>query len=305
MNLKPFRRRQAQEDRKRRFSRPGISIAASLFFASCQDDGRVTVDLVTEPPANSALQQVVVPLLGVEFRRSDGTTERFEFRRSEPLDLANRFGNDTLRLLSKEELPTGNYTGVRLLFDTRNADDAFVIDQIGAQRTLTLVSGEYAPISLNIEEDESSDDKLTLTLDARLSLSETDDNKFQFEPFLRSVRTEDAAELSGLVNLTDRCIGNGSIANEPAVYLFRGEAVTPDDFDGQEAEPFATAPVLNALGGNPSYELRFLPAGTYTLALACAGQEENPSTDDDLAFDRTVNVEIEEGESVRQDISAR
>src|SRR5690606_33999690 len=134
--------------------RPSVSIAASLFFASCQDDGRVTVDLVTEPPANSALQQVVVPLLGVEFRRSDGTTERFEFRRSEPLDLANRFGNDTLRLISKEELPTGNYTGVRLLFDTRNADDAFVIDQIGAQRTLTLVSGEYAPISLNIEEDE-------------------------------------------------------------------------------------------------------------------------------------------------------
>src|SRR5690554_6426738 len=305
MNLNPFRRRQAQEDRKRRFSRPGISIAASLFFASCQDDGRVTVDLVTEPPANSALQQVVVPLLGVEFRRSDGTTERFEFRQSEPLDLANRFGNDTLRLLSNEELPTGNYTGVRLLFDTRNADDAFLIDRIGAQRTLTLVSGEYAAISLNIEEDESSDEELTLTLDARLSLSEIDDNEYQFEPFLRSVRTEDAAELSGLVTLTESCIGSGAIINEPAVYLFRGEDVTPDDLDGEDAEPFATAPVLNALGGNPSYALRFLPAGTYTLALACAGQEEDPSSDDDLRFNVTVNIELEEGKAVSRNLSAR
>ncbi len=58
----------------------------------------------------------------------------------------------------------------------------------------------------------------------------------------------------------------------------KGSDITPDDIDGSGVEPFATAPVFTATtGGGFFYSLRYLPAGDYTLAVSCSGNDEDPS----------------------------
>ena len=95
-------------------------------------------------------------------------------------------------------------------------------------------------------------------------------------------------------------------SDAPPIQIFggvssRGENVTPDDIGGQGAAPYATTSVV--LDGNGfNYLFRFLAAGTYTVALACDATEEDALTDDELDFRATATVDINEGETTRQDI---
>lgn len=284
-----------QRPRKR-----NVALAASIFLASCE--GTITTDLTVVAPADPDLQQVVAPFTGVEFRRSDGNTETFTFDDPERIDLLTLASSGTpVRLLSDEELPEGTYTGLRLLFDEEDTNSAYVIDGLGAQRDLAIVNGEFVEMDFTVEEDERSSEDLTVTLDLRMSLSVDSDNQYTLRPLLRSVRTEDAGELTGSV--TASCLNTSETNPRGAVYLFRGRNITPDDIDGQGTEPYATAPVL--LNGNGfNYRIDFIAPGSYTVALVCDGDEEDPTADDDLNFRGISNVEIDEGETTEHDISA-
>jgi len=61
---------------------------------------------------------VQVNLLGLDLRKSDGTSATLEFNSGELVDLMDLRNGDPLRLFTNEDLPVGSYTGVRLLFDT-------------------------------------------------------------------------------------------------------------------------------------------------------------------------------------------
>lgn len=274
-------------------------MAASLFLASCE--GTMTTDLTTEAPADPTLQQVVAPFTGVEFRRTDGGTELFSFDEAERIDLLSFIDGTPVRLLTDEDLPEGTYDGVRLVFDEGAANSAYVMDGLGAQRELTVASSDYAPMDFTVEEDESVSDEITLTLDLRMSLSVSEDNRYSLQPKLRSIRTEEAGELEGLVSAG--CLSDATTTRtRAAVYLFEGENVAPDDIDGQGIEPYATAGVV--LDGNGfNYLLRFIEPGAYTVAFACDASEEDPLTDDDIAFRATATVDINEGETTQQDIN--
>src|SRR5688572_13236363 len=114
-------------------------IAASVFASSC-DDGELalTADLAVEPPADISIQQVQTTLRGLEFRKSDSSTATLEFTDGESRDLLTLTAGQALRLFTDEELSDGTYTGVRLLFDEDQADDAFVLDGNGAQQPLII-----------------------------------------------------------------------------------------------------------------------------------------------------------------------
>lgn len=291
--LRATKRERLAQPRKRH-----LTLAASIFIASCR--GTVTTDFTVDAPADVTLQQVVVPLVAVEFLRNDGNIEVFELDDAR-IDLLTFVGAVPVRLLTNERLREGTYTGVRLLFDEADTDGAYVIDGLGAQRVLTITNGEHAPFSYTVRDDRRSNEELTLTLDLRLSLSRNERNEYALQPALRSVRTEEAGDLQGLVSAP--CIDDATAVGRAAVYVFEGADVVPDDRDGQGIEPYATAPVaLDAAG--IAYTVRFLPAGTYTIALACNGFEEDPLTDDDLDFRFTATVEIRAGEMTRRDIES-
>jgi hypothetical protein len=274
----------------------GASSDSCSFFGIDRRDTEVTMDLAVEAPADLAVTQVVVSLRGLEFRNSEGSTRTLEFRDPESIDLIDE-RSAPFRMFTDEELPEGHYTGVRLLFDEEDPDDAFVVLRTGEDFPLALAAGDYAAIDFTVAEDDSDDQALTLTLGLRQALIFDDDaDEYTLRPRLRAVSTEDAASISGTVNVT--CPSGELLVQVGAVYLFTGEDAEPDDIDSTGVEPYATAPVTSQLG----YSLRFLPAGRYTLALTCRADEEDAAVSDDLAFRNATNVRIERREAVRRDI---
>ena len=275
-------------------------IAAFALIAGCE--GAVTMDLATEPPANPNINQVAASVRGLQFTTSSGSTKRLEFTASERLDFMDYVsdGNE-LRMFTSEELGQGNYTGVRLLFDDNERDNALVTRRDGTEFRMQVADGEYAALQFQVEENDDKSESFTLMLDLRQSLSFNDDDEYDFKPVLRAVKTGDRSRIEG--NVTAPC-GVGDSLSRGAVYLFKGKNVTPDDLDGAGVEPFATAPVLTSQAGSSFfYALRVLPEGDYTLALTCRGNDDDLLENENLDFRNIVNVELDRGQTLKVDLT--
>jgi Domain of unknown function (DUF4382) len=273
--------------------------AIAMLLAGCE--GRFSADLATDPPADPQINQVQVSLLGLEFRKADGATATLEFRTGEPVDLLDLREGDPMRLFTSEELPAGQYTGVRLLFD--EGEDATVVSTNGDVFPVLLSNGAFAQVDFAVQDDERSSELLTLTLDLRQSLRFDDvDDEYTLTPLLRTVRTGDAALIQGAVSTG--CPAGTSLILGGAVYAFAGADVTTDDLDGATPEPYATTGVvLNSDSGQFSYALRFLRAGDYTLALTCRGNEDELGADDELEFGDSVNVTIQADDVLQRNLT--
>lgn len=265
-----------------------LIVALGLVLAGC--DVRFTADLGTDAPADPDISGVEANLLGLDFRRDDGTSATLEFRSGELVDLIDLQDGDPLRLFTNEELPAGRYTGVRLLFDEDEGDNAVTTGN--DEFPLLLADGEFAAVDFLVEDEERGQEKLTLMLDLRQSLSFDEASaEYTLEPRLRAIRTDDAARIEGTVTVV--CPAGTSLATGGAVYLFSGADVQPDDLDGAGVEPLATTRVVDPVTASPRYALRFLPAGNYTLALTCVGNKDGLGVDDNLAFRNVTNIQID------------
>ncbi|HEY5810747.1 MAG TPA: DUF4382 domain-containing protein [Povalibacter sp.] len=266
-----------------------------LLLAGC--NGAVTVDLAADAPADTTVSNVVVDVAGVEFRRSDGTTEKLEFTQAERKDLLD---NSAFRMFTNETLGEGTYTGVRLLLEDNDANRVTRVD--GRQFPLNIAEGEYAEVDLTVVKDESSHDDLALSLDLRKSLSFNDDNdEYTLTPALRSTPADKAAQISGNVDI--RCSAGSSLAQGGAVYLFTGADIEPNDI-GSAVVPYATAAVIaDQFSGFSTYSLRYLTPGDYTIAVTCNGDEDEASVDNDIDFVGTANVSVDDSETLTRNLS--
>jgi len=268
-----------------------------LVLGGC--DARFTVDLGTDAPADPEISSVEANVLGLDFRRDDGSSATLEFRSGELVDLIDLQDGDPLRLFTDEELPAGRYTGVRLLFD--EDEDENTVTAGNDEFPLLLADGEFAAVDFLVEDEERSQEKLTLVLDLRQSLSFDEASaEYTLAPRLRAIRTDDAARIEGTVTVA--CPAGTSLATGGAIYLFSGADVQPDDLDGAGVEPFASTRVVDPGLAAPRYALRFLPAGDYTLALTCTGNEDVLGVDDDLAFRNATNVQVDADEVLQRNL---
>lgn len=273
-------------------------IALGLVLGGC--DARFTADFGADAPADPDISSVEAKVLGLDFRRDDGTNVTLEFRTGEVIDLIDLQDGDPLRLFTDEQLPAGRYTGVRLLFDDDEDDNA--VTASNDEYPLLLADGEFVAVDFLVEDEERSQERLTLMLDLRQSLSFDESRaEYTLAPRLRAIRTDDAARIEGIVTVA--CPAGTSLATGGAVYLFSGADVQPDDLDGTGAEPVATTRVVDPVIALPQYALRFIPAGDYTLALTCIGNEDVLGSDDDLVFRNVTNVEVEADDVLRRDLN--
>jgi hypothetical protein len=275
-----------------------LIVALGLVLAGC--DARFTADLGTDAPADPDISGVEANVLGLEFRRDDGTSVTLEFRTGELVDLIDLTDGDPLRLFTDEELPAGRYTGARLLFDEDEGENAVTAGN--DEFPLLLADGEFAAVDFLVEDEERSQEKLTLMLDLRQSLDFDEASaEYTLTPRLRAIRTDDAARIEGTVTVV--CPAGTPLATGGAVYLFSGANVQPDDLDGAGVEPLATTRVVDPVIARPRYALRFLPAGDYTLALTCRGNEDVLGVDDDLAFRNVTKVQVDADDVLQRDLN--
>ncbi len=284
---------------EKRRSRALLAAAAlGLLLGGCE--ANFTADLATDPPADPAITAVQVNLRGLEFRRSDGSTPTLKFNSGELVDLMDLRDGDPLRVFTDEQLPVGSYTGVRMLFDADEDDNAVAVGEDAFP--LLLADGNFAELDFRVEDEESSRESVTLVLDLRqsLALHEADD-EYTLTPRLRPTGTGDAARIEG--NVTVTCPAGTSLATGGAVYLFEGRDVDPDDIDGAGVEPFATTAVVDDGFGAFRYALRFLPRGNYTIALTCRGEEDVVGESESLDFRNVGNLELDDGEVLLRDLN--
>ena len=255
------------------------------------DDGRITLS-ITDAPIDFA-DEVVVQFSGVAFERDDRTREVIEFATPLRVDLAQLTGELSESLLVDEPLPASGYRAIELLIDgSQTGGESFV--QLNDGSTLSLYVPDAfeddlrVPVAFTVDEESSV--ALTVDFDLRRSLFRVDD-AVELRPALRVVADEDAASVTGAI--ADNLL---RASCTPAVYVYEGTQVDPDDVGGTDDEPFSSAIATVETGsGARRYTIGFLEAGDYTLALTCDAGIDEPDTDDDVSFIRELEVELRAG----------
>jgi hypothetical protein len=236
------------------------------------DNGtRITINYCQDP-ANAT--QTIVSL-------SDCTTPAAP-KKIDLLALSNGLAEE---ILNGYTLPAGYYNNLRLLVDTAGVEDSYIVIA-GVKHELTIPSGSQTGLKLNrnltILAGGSAD--FTIDFDLRKSVHLTGNNSYILRPTLRIADNTLAGSITGTVNALSVVPGC-----TPAIYVFMGANVTPDDIDGIPAEPVTTA-IVKLNNDAYRYKASFLEAGDYTVAYTCQATVDNPDVNDALTFTGIANV---------------
>lgn len=248
-----------------------------LLLGGC-NEGRITVS-VTDAPVDEA-QAVVIQFSSVSFERSDGSRHTVDLDPPRQLDLRQLSGGLSEALLLEQVLDNDRYRAIELGIDADGSGQSYVDFVDGRRLPLVLPEARRGDLRVPVEFDieESSNIGFTVDFDLRRSLAKATATEVELQPALRGVFDARTGTLKGQANPT--LIGSGCV---PAVYLYSGRNVTPDDIGGRGSQPLTSATVT-ADGGQWRYALGFIEAGEYTVALTCSAHLDALDQDDDLPF---------------------
>ena len=203
------------------------------------------------------------------------------------IDLLMLSGGLAEVLLNPFTLPAGRYVWIRLMVDTAGTRDSYIVVG-GVEHEFRIPSGDETGLKLNrgfnVPAGGSAD--FTIDFDLRKSVHLTGTGEYLLRPTLRLADNAVTGAIAGTVNAA--LVPAGCT---PAVYVFEGGGVTPDDIDGTPADPVTTAPV-KLDSGTYKYKAAFLEAGTYTVAYTCQAALDDPGVNDALAFSGAATVPV-------------
>jgi hypothetical protein len=245
---------------------------------------------ITDGAIDSA-QHVYVQFSGVEV----GSLQ-FDFDEPKTIDLLSLQGSASAPLLEGVELEAGSYQGMRLKVVTEGELDTYIVLDDGGEHELEIPSGSQSGLKLNRNFDISANGTVNFTIDFDLRKSLTESNgSYKLRPTLRISDNSAIGHVKGAVDgtLLASCAENTSYA----VYAYEGSDVVADD-EGSPTSP-VTSSLLDDLN---NYEIGYVDAGNYTLALTCMADIDDPETDDDIEFIESVNVTVTSDETETLDI---
>jgi hypothetical protein len=300
-----------------------VSLGAILTLASCGGgDGAGTGTLslqITDGPVEDA-EHVYIQFSGLQLQSADGprTTLYYCQDPANPaltvvsedacttppapkrFDLLALTGGEAELLLETFVLPAGRYNWIRLMVDTGGEDDSCIdVDKDGVDgicHELTIPSNDQTGLKLNrgfvVPAGGSAD--FTIDFDLRKSVHFTGNDpatgEYMLRPTLRLADNSMTGAIAGTVDpslVPDGCT--------PAVYVYEGSGVAPDDIDADvnTPDPVTTATV-KLDNGTYRYKAAYLEAGSYTVAYTCDAGADDPTTNDVLTFaDTTTDTDTE------------
>ncbi len=222
------------------------------------------------------------------------------------IDLLDFQGGLSSNLLENQAVPSGTYTQIRLLVRTPvdcNAPDtsteSHVENALGGVFGIFIPSGSSSGLKVNLQgpiEIDSDDDvfDFTIDFDLRKSLKKQQNkgkfaNCYKMKPVLRIVTTDETGVIEGTVDpnllVAGGCSNQVPGQTTAAVYVFEGNVTADDiDEDNNSVNPVTTAPV--SPDGSGTYKAAFLTPGSYTLALSCNADQDDPETNETPAEDQ-------------------
>ncbi|MHB8744467.1 MAG: DUF4382 domain-containing protein [Sulfuricaulis sp.] len=275
--------------------------------SSTNSSGALTLRM-TDGPVDSA-SHVYIQFHGLEIQSSSGvlTTLNYCQDPSDPtktvlsttacttpvapqqLDLLALTGGLSDTLLDNYTLPAGHYDWIRLMVDTGGSLNSYVVDASG-DHELKIPSSDETGLKLNRGFDvaQGGDADFTLDFDLRKSIHVAGSDDYMLRPTLRMVDSLDVGRITGTVSpslIISACT--------PAVYVYQGSNVTPQDINGSPSDPVTTAAVkLDNTSGQYQYTAAFLEPGNYTVAFTCQAAQDDPTTIDSITFSGATNVTV-------------
>jgi len=283
--------------------------ATALGLAAC--GGSNTADMgemklaVADAPVDGA-QAVVVKFTGVELTGNGGNPYTITFSQPKTIDLLTQSGTASA-VLFDQPIPAGKYGQIRLIVvadgDPSNSymtlsDGTMHGLQVPDTNGFKLVSGFTVPTSGVVD--------YTIDFDLRKAITCPTGQApvCTLKPAEKLVDNTTVGNIQGQVDNT--LVPNGCT---PGVYLYSGTVTAPEDMNSTAAssdtyQPQASkVPVANS---TPPYyyQFTFLPPGTYTVALTCQADLDNPDQADStvtfnpvksaitVAAKQTVTVDI-------------
>ena len=271
--------------------------------------GTGTLSLQITDAAVDTAEHVYVQFSGLEIQSADGKRTTLYYcedpmdstkiivsadacttpPKSKQIDLLAFNGGLADSLLDSYTLPAGHYSWIPLMVDTADPLDSYIVVS-GTPYELTIPSGPQTGMKVNrgfdVPAGGSAD--FTIDFDLRKSVHVTGTGEYMLRPTLRMVDNVMESSIFGTVDqslITTGCT--------PAVYVFAGSGVTPDDIDDIAADPVTTATVKQDTGGVYRYKAAFLEVGSYTIAFTCDAAKDNPApADDALTFSVPVTVSV-------------
>lgn len=269
-----------------------LSGVVAPLLAACED-GRITLS-VTDAPVDFA-EEVVVQFRAVAFERDDGTREVIEFDTPQRIDLARLTGEFSEALVEDQPLPASSYRAIEFSIDgSQTGLNSYVQLTNGAQLPLYVPEAfeDELRVLADFTIEEEGSVAATVDFDLRRSLFIVDDAWVELRPQLRFILDEDAGSVTGAV--ADSLLQQAFCT--PAVYVYEGTDVEPDDVGGSNDEPISSAIVTSdADSGARRYAIGFLAPGSYTLALTCDAGNDEPDQDDDITFIRESEIGVRAG----------
>lgn len=254
--------------------------------------GRLTL-AITDAPVDGATA-VVVEFTGVEIKPAGGDAVNFDFDAPRQIDLLALTGTDSDALLDGVEVPAGMYDWVRLKVNATadGVTDSYIDLKDGTRHELDIPSGSETGLKLvsGFAVPAGGAASFTIDFDLRKSVHQpmSGSDVYVLRPALRVVDNTHVGAIAGTVDaslITATC--------SPAVYVFPGSGVTPDDVDNNAPDPVTTAIVkLNSGDGLYEYTAGFLTAGAYTVTFTCDAAGDDPDTDDTLVFSGTQSATV-------------
>lgn len=281
----------------------------------------VTSLSITDAPVDD-VSRVQLTFTRIVLQPASGN--RIDYQLDTPLVIENLLelqGSLSAMLLPPVVVPAGQYSWVRLYVDSDWPDSYVEIEDDGglvhlkipsqnasgsaaAPRFLQLVGGFTVPAGGRAD--------FTLDVDLRRALTKltkpSGQDFYLLRPALRLVDNLTVGSVAGTIAaavLTDpECTHDTGTGAGVAVYLYSGFDAATDDIevDDQGESVSDDAPLVTGstsvdiTSSDHNFEIGFVPAGDYTVALTCQAADDSADSDESIEFLQTVNVTVTAGD---------
>lgn len=262
---------------------------------------------ITDGPVDG-VSQIWIEFDGITLKPANGPQQEFRFDTPKSIDLKS-LNNGKTELLFDQAVAAGQYNWIKIDVnaDFDGAMDSYVIEDDGGQVELR-VPPDRLKLGNHFVITQGGTTSLVIEWNLRMGLSNpVGQTGYKLQPSLRVTDMTEHGTIAGTVaidQLPGPCSSDPNTGEGNVAYVYEGFDITPDDIDGESAEPLTTADIrLDPDSGNQAYRIAFLSPGEYTVAFTCQATEDiapdadQPSlpVDDLILFTPGFNVTVANG----------